>query len=132
MYKRQVQRLCEGLESWTHTHSLLSIEQANSLVYSNPTAALVVEIPDGFASDPDPTVLQVARLCNNPQRCPLFLLGGADAEPWSDIFREAGVAELCTSVLSFENFGLRLVRHLENHVRSELTVEQTVVARLPW
>lgn len=131
-WQSQMQRLLEGFDFCSSAHWLLTIDQATSLVDSNRAAAMVVEIPADFASAPEPTLLQVARLCNNPQQCPLFLIGDAEAEPYSDVFREAGAADLCTSMLSFENFGLRVTCHLENHLRGELTVEQTVVARLPW
>lgn len=131
-WQSQMRRLLEGLEPHCSPEWLLTIDQTSALAHSNRAAAIVVETPANFASKPEPTLLQVARLCNNPQQCPLFLLGDASVEPWSDVFREAGAREVCTSMLRFENFGLRVARHLENHLLRELTVEQTVVARLPW
>lgn len=128
----QIQSWLENLPYTPKAHWLTDVQQARELSRLNHRAAMVFETPEKFGSDPQPFLSQLADLCNNPQQCPLFLLGDSSAEPWKNVFREAGAADICSSMLEFEKFSQRLGRYLENNVRSELSVEQTVIARLPW
>jgi hypothetical protein len=115
-----------------HVHWLLDIESAQSIAIANRHAPLIVECPETFASKPKLLLNPILRLCNNAQNSPLFLLGDSTIEPWQNILLEAGATDVCSSILDFEKTWQRVVRHLKISTSYNLTVEQTVTARLPW
>jgi len=131
-WQSQIQRGFESLQPSPRVHSLLDFESTRKFIVTNACAALIVELPQSFAQKPNPTLELVTELCNNPQRCPLFLLGDDSADPWRDILAEAGANETCCSMLDFVKAWPRLERHLKNSGTSELSVEEMVTARLPW
>ena len=131
-WQSQIQRSIESLRPSPRVHSLLDFDSARKFIVTNACAALIAELPQSFTQQPNPTLELVTELCNNPQQCPLFLLGDHSADPWRDILTEAGAHETCCSMLDFVKAWPRLERHLKNCGTSDLSVEEMVAARLPW
>lgn len=131
-WRSQVQRWIEGLEFSPPIHWLLNGEEASELMLRHHQASFVMELPRNFDANPNSTLTEITRLYNNPQQCPLFLLGDDSVDKWKPLLREAGAVDVCSSILDFEDFSLRIAQHLKNSVQDELTVEQKVEARLPW
>ena len=131
-WQSKVQRGIASLEPSPRVHSLLDFESARKFIVSNDSAALIAELPKSFAWQPNRTLELVTELCNNPQQCPLFLLGDESADAWRDILAEAGAHETCCSILDFVKAWPRLERLLKKRGTSNLSVEEMVAARLPW
>ena len=128
----QVQRNLDRLTVSARIHWLPDFESAQKVALSQRAAVLVAELPASFSSRPQPFLKTILPLCNNSQHCCLFLLGDDSADPWQGLLREAGATDVCTSMLDFKNMWLKVERHLKNSLIDDLTVEQTVAARLPW
>ncbi len=131
-WRSQVQRFIERLDPAPTVHWTPGFDSVASQAIANPSSVMIAELPDSFSSLPIQSLNLVARLCNNSQQCPLFLLGNESAEPWRMVLAEAGATDTCCSILDFEKICLQIGRHLENQSNSDLSVEETVEARLPW
>lgn len=128
----QVQRCLERMTLSSRVHWQPDFESAQKIALSQRDTVLIAELPAAFSSKPLPFLKSILPLCNNSQQCCLFLLGDDSADPWQGLLREAGATDVCTSMLDFENMWLKVERHLKNSLIDDLTVEQTVAARLPW
>ena len=131
-WRSQIERFVEQLEPSPPVHWKLGFDSVVSFAIAHPSSVLIAELPDSFAQAPIESLKLVSSLCNNPQQCPLLLLGDESTEPWRDILTEAGATATCCSILDFEKVCLQIDRHLENHAISDLSVEDAVAARLPW
>ena len=131
-WQSQIQRLTEQLDPTPTVHWIPGFDSVEPLVIANPSAVLIVELPESFSDQPTPSLTLITSLCNNAQQCPLFLLCDESAERWPGVLMEAGASGVCCSVLDFEKVRLQIERHLKNRAIRNLTVEETVVARLPW
>ncbi|QEG24708.1 hypothetical protein [Mariniblastus fucicola] len=131
-WRSQVQRGIDSARPMPQVHWLLDFDSARNFIVSNECAALIVELPDGFSERPQQVLERVADLCNNPQHCPLFLLAAPSADPWRAVLAEAGATETCCSVLDFVKMWPRVERHLKTCLIGDLSVEEKVIARLPW
>lgn len=131
-WQSQIQRSVKSLEQTAKVHWLLDFESARKFIVSNECSAMIVELPDSFTQKPKATLNLVVELCNNPQQCPLFLLGDASIDPWRTILAEAGATDTCGSILDYVKAWPRIERLLKIRPTHDLTVEETVAARLPW
>jgi len=131
-WRSQIQRSTESVSPTPNVHWLLDFESARKFIVSNECSVIIAELPESFAQQPDATLLLIAELCNNPQQCPLFLLGDDSTDPWRAVLAEAGAHETCCSILDYGKAWSRIERLLKNRPTGELTVEETVSARLPW
>lgn len=131
-WQSQLQRSAEQLSPSPNVHWLPDFRSARQFIISNECSAIVAELPVSFSQQPDTTLELVADLCNNPQQCPLFLLADDSVDPWRSVLAEAGATETCCSILDYVKAWPRIARHLKNRPTQDLTVEETVAARLPW
>lgn len=135
---RWTSRVQNGIESLAvspRVHWVLDIESAKAIIVANRKAALIVECPESLPSNPRALQALLASLpafCNNAQNSPIFLLGDQAIEPWRPVLLEAGATDVCSSILDFEKTWQKVTRHLKISTSHDLTVEQTVSARLPW
>lgn len=128
----QVQSGIESLPVAPRVHWVLDIESARDIATGSRNAAMIVECPDTFPSNPQPLLNSILGFCNNAQNSPLFMMGDHTTEPWRNVLLEAGATEVCSSILDFEETWQRVARHLKISTKRDLTVEQTAAARLPW
>ena len=131
-WQSQIQRSLKNLEQTPKVHWLLDFESARKFIVSNECTVLIVELPDSFTEQSKATLNLVVELCNNPQQCPLFLLGDDSIDPWRAILAEAGANDTCGSILDYVKVWPRIERLLKIRPTQDLTVEETVAARLPW
>lgn len=131
-WQSQIQRSIEQLSQPPNVHWLPDFASARQFIIANDCAAIIAELPASFSQHPDSTLQLTTSLCNNPQQCPLFLLGDDSIDPWRTVLAEAGATETCGSILDYVKAWPRIERHLKNRPTVELTVEETVAARLPW
>jgi len=131
-WQSQVRRNIDSLSPTPKVHWLLDFASARKFIVSNECALIIVELPDSFTQQPDATLALVTELCNNPQQCPLFLLGDDSIDPWRSVLAAAGATETCCSILDYVKAWPRIERLLKKRPTRELTVEETVTARLPW
>ena len=131
-WQSQIQRSTQRLSQTPKVHWLLDFESARKFVISNECSALFVELPDSFTQHPEASLNLIVELCNNPQQCPLFLFGDDSIDPRRAILAEAGANDTCCSILDYVKAWPRIERLLKIRPTRELTVEETVAARLPW
>jgi len=131
-WQSQIQRSVEQLSQPPKVHWLPDFASARQFIIANDCELIVAELPASFSQQPDAALELTTSLCNNPHHCPLFLLGDDSVDPWRAVLAEAGASETCCSILDYVKAWPRIVRHLKNCPSQELTVEETVAARLPW
>lgn len=113
-------------------HFEIELETALRVAGSCENAIAIVELPDRFHDDPTATLKSLCRFSNNPQRFPVFALGGFACEPWRNVLRTSGVADSCFSMLDLAAFWNRVQRYQAWAPAARLSVENAVTARLPW
>ena len=131
-WQSQIQRSIKKLERTAKVHWLLDFESARKFIVSNECTVLIVELPDSFTEQSSASLNLIVELCNNPQQCPLFLLGDDSIDPWRAILAEAGATDTCGSILDYVKAWPRIERLLKIRPTHDLSVEETVTARLPW